>query len=50
MVDAVNAAQTLLVDEELDGTGNYLKGRQGRDANALAAILDDYNNGSLCTG
>ncbi len=48
VVDAVNAAQALLVAENFDGMGNYLKGRQGRDANALAATLDEYNNGNLC--
>ena len=48
VVDAVNAAQTLLAGIGFDGTGNYLKGKQAGDANELAAILDAYNNGLLC--
>ena len=53
VVDAVNAGQTLLADNLFDGTGNYLKGKDAGDdkaeANALAATLDQYNNGDLCT-
>ena len=52
VVDAVNAGQTLLADIGFDGTGNYLKGKNGAalrsEANALAATLDEYNNGLLC--
>ncbi len=48
VVDAVNAAQTLLADIDFDGTGGYLKGKRAGEANELAAILDAYNNGLLC--
>ncbi len=51
VVDAVNAAQTLLASIGFDGTGNYLRpkdGQQYQDANNLAATLDQYNNGDLC--
>jgi len=48
VVEAVNAGQTLLADIGFDGTGGYLKGRKGAEANELAAILDEYNNGFLC--
>jgi hypothetical protein len=54
VVDAVNASQALLDDLDFDGTGDYLKGGKNaaarrNEANALAAILDEYNNGNLCT-
>ena len=52
VVDAVNAAQTLLVSIGFDGTGNYLRSKDGQlyqDANSLAYTLDEYNNGNLCT-
>ena len=48
VVDAVNAAQTLLAGEGFDGSGSYLNGKQGAEASALAVILDEYNNGNLC--
>ncbi|MDH4116000.1 MAG: hypothetical protein OEW30_01245 [Acidimicrobiia bacterium] len=48
VVDAVNAGQTLLASIDFDGTGSYLKGKKAAQANALAAILDAYNNGELC--
>jgi uncharacterized repeat protein (TIGR01451 family) len=55
VTDAVDLAQTLLVDIGFNGTGDYLrsKGRdraQYNEANELAAILDSYNNGELCSG
>jgi hypothetical protein len=49
VVDAVNAGQNLLESIDFDGTGKYLKGKKGADANALAFTLDTYNNGGLCT-
>lgn len=52
-VDAVHAGQSLLASIGFDGTGNYLRPRDGQlynDANDLAATLDDYNNGSLSVG
>jgi hypothetical protein len=49
VVDAVNAGQALLASISFDGTGSYLKGKKVNDANALAATLDTYNNGNLCT-
>jgi len=52
VVDAVNDGQLLLVDIGFNGTGNYLKGKKAgpgkAEANELAGILDDYNNGLLC--
>ena len=52
-VDAVNAGQTLLADIDFDGTRNYLKGKNAgalrAEANGLAATLDAYNNGLLCS-
>ncbi|MDH3707021.1 MAG: hypothetical protein OES57_13205, partial [Acidimicrobiia bacterium] len=50
VVDAVNAAQTLLASIGFDGTGSYLQGAAAAEANALAATLDAYNNGELCDG
>ena len=51
-MDAVNAGQTLLAGIGFDGTGNYLKGKNGgalrAQANTLAGTLDEYNNGNLC--
>ena len=53
VVDAVNAGQTLLLGIQFDGTGGYLKGKNGgalrAEANALASTLDEYNNGNLCS-
>ena len=56
VVDAVNDAQTLLASINFDGSGSFLqpKGKGGggllyQEANALAAILDTYNNGNLCS-
>ena len=53
VVDAVNAGQSLLAAIGFDGTGSYLKGKNaGADkalANELAGILDEYNNGNLCS-
>jgi hypothetical protein len=49
VVDAVNDGQTLLAGIGFDGTGSYLKGKKAGEANGLAAILDEYNNGNLCT-
>jgi hypothetical protein len=52
---AVGSAQTLLSGIGFDGTGDYLRSK-GKDralyneANDLAAILDSYNNGELCSG
>ena len=50
VVDAVNAGQTLLASIGFDGTGKYLRPKDGRyhDAIDLAAILNAYNNGDLC--
>ena len=50
-VEAVNAGQALLNSIKFDGTGNYLRPRDARypAANQLAATLDTYNNGNLCT-
>jgi hypothetical protein len=55
---AINDAQTLLAGIEFDGTGTYFKvkgnkiadinGYTSSMANALAGILDDYNNGIVC--
>jgi hypothetical protein len=49
VVDAVNEAQMLLVSIDFDGTGKFLKGKKSATANDLAATLDQYNNGDLCT-
>ena len=52
VVDAVNEAQILLAAVGFDGTGKYLRPKDGQDyqdALDLAATLDDYNNGTLCT-
>jgi hypothetical protein len=52
---AVDRAQELLVAIGFDGAGDYLRSK-GKDralyyeANELAAILDSYNNGELCSG
>jgi hypothetical protein len=48
----VDAAQALLASIDFDGTGAFL-GSKSKDPNraialALAATLDDYNNGLLC--
>ena len=50
-VDAVNAGQALLETINFNGTRNYLRPRDARypAANQLAATLDRYNNGNLCT-
>jgi hypothetical protein len=50
--DAVQAGQLLLLSAEFDGAGDTLgpqDGQRYQDAVALAAMLDDYNNGNLCT-
>ena len=52
VVDAVNAGQTLLASINFDGSGNYLRPKDGQlytDANNLATTLDEYNNGLLCS-
>jgi hypothetical protein len=53
VLDAVSDAQTLLVSIAFDGTGGYLRPNK-KDlydyGNALAFILDTYNNGALCDG
>ena len=52
VVDAVNEAQPLLESIGFDGMGNYLRPKDGQEyqeANVLAATLDMYNNGELCT-
>ncbi|MCB0178652.1 MAG: hypothetical protein KDI62_10515 [Anaerolineae bacterium] len=59
VVNAVNEAQSLLVSIQtnngqpnpFNGTGNYLRPKDGlySDANSLAATLDAYNNGNLCS-
>jgi hypothetical protein len=50
-VDAVNAGQALLERVSFNGTSNYLRPRDAlySAANQLAATLDTYNNGNLCT-
>ncbi|MEZ4707888.1 MAG: hypothetical protein R3A44_11810 [Caldilineaceae bacterium] len=51
VVAAVNAGQALLVDIGFTGAGNYLRPKDAKyaQANALAATLDLYNNGELCS-
>jgi hypothetical protein len=47
---AIDDAQALLDSIDFDGTGQFLRPKHALydDANALAAILDDYNNNDLC--
>ena len=49
--DAAAEAEALLVSIGFDGTGTYLRPRDAeyRTALDLAATLDPYNNGLLCT-
>jgi hypothetical protein len=49
-VDAVVAAEALLVSISFDGTGRYLRPNNPlyQEALALAYTLDQYNNGNLC--
>ena len=53
VVDAVNAGQALLASSNFDGSGTYFKGKTGgalrAQATSLAGILDEYNNGLLCS-
>ena len=52
IVAAVNAGQTLLATIGFNGTGSYLTKSNTanyREAIRLAGILDQYNNGFLCT-
>ena len=54
VVDAVNEGSILLFDIGFDGTGDYFKGKDKnsplkQEANDLAYMLDEYNNGNLCT-
>ncbi|MFW2389830.1 MAG: hypothetical protein ACN4G0_15935 [Polyangiales bacterium] len=52
VVDAVAAGDALLSGISFDGTGAYLRPRRNgqlyQEANALASMLDEYNNGELC--
>jgi hypothetical protein len=51
VVDAVAAGDALLSSIGFDGTGKYLRPKDGQlyqDANDLAYTLDVYNNGELC--
>jgi hypothetical protein len=50
--EVLNAAQEVLVQNEFDGTGRSIGKRDAdRDvALALYGIIDDYNNGEICTG
>jgi flagellar basal body rod protein FlgG len=50
-LDAALAAENLLVSIGFDGTGKYLRPKDAlyTDALELAATLDSYNNGLLCT-
>jgi len=49
--DAALAAETLLDEHDFTGTGSYLRSKHPDYAYALelAEILDQYNNGELCT-
>jgi hypothetical protein len=51
VVTAVADADALLTDIGFDGTGNFLRPKDAEYAYALelAAILDAYNNGELCS-
>jgi hypothetical protein len=50
VVDAVAAGDALLQSIGFDGTGSYLRPKDAeyQTALALAATLDEYNNGNLC--
>jgi hypothetical protein len=52
IVEATVEGQMLLASIGFDGTGNYLRPKDGQlytDALYWATILDTYNNGNLCT-
>jgi hypothetical protein len=54
--ELLKAADNVLIDVEFDGTGGYLgpKNKKDKDTAAYALwlyeIIDDYNNGYICTG
>ena len=50
-LDAAVAAENLLVSLDFDGSGSFLRPKDAdyQYALELAAILDAYNNGELCS-
>ena len=52
IVAATHEGQLLLESIGFDGTGQYLRPKDGQlytDALTLATTLDEYNNGNLCS-